>query len=282
MGDDEDLVAGLYSPPVQSSSSGLARERSTNINEDPKFRELKHYQKSHGHEKRLRAAAELEERVLRPTNADNGRRHDALRLDGCDVLNEKLKTLALEKANLPQIGSRADFPECFYSTPASPSEQPDHQALVRRMSRFQTRLQWRDQMDSSLRRLMQDMDFARDDRLREYSHQARCDHLDRIYDWYIKHGMKEARKERAGPPFIRFSTSGPVMPGSMRVASSTHEFAPNLSQPLSNQRRDGHGIHHSSSSPTLLAAGSLGVESAATSPRVASSQKGLQHSLGRH
>ncbi|CAE7224609.1 unnamed protein product [Symbiodinium sp. CCMP2456] len=37
-----------------------------------------------------------------------------------------------------------------------------------------------------------------------------------MYDWYGKHGMKQARKEREAPAHIRFNQEDPVMPGSLR------------------------------------------------------------------
>merc|ERR550525_1356008 len=113
----------------------------------------------------------------------------------------------------------------------------------------------RHQMDHSLRCLLTDIDLAQDERLKEYSHQARCDHLDKIYDWYVTHGMKEARKERPAPPYVRFSLNGPVMPGSLRVAPKTRESA--ASTPAlaigKGLARDSHaaGLGQSASLPTL-------------------------------
>jgi len=103
-------------------------------------------------------------------------------------------------------------------------------------------------MDTSLRRLMMDMELARDDRLKEYADKSRCDHLDKIYDWYLTHGMKEARKERAAPPYVRFSFSGPVMPGSLRVARECPAEA-KLAAGRSGQ--GGPGMGHSASLPSL-------------------------------
>lgn len=86
---------------------------------------------------------------------------------------------------------------------------------------------------------------------------ARCEQLDKIYHWYNVHGMKEVRKERKAPPYIRYNPSGPVMPGSMRVA------------PQNSRRgsvKEGGGVGHSSSSPALLAGGSAAVDGRAASP----------------
>jgi len=79
------------------------------------------------------------------------------------------------------------------------------------------RLAWRQEMDRQMRRLLQDTNFALDDRLKEVSkHELRVGHADRMYDWYGKHGMKQARKEREAPAHIRFNQEDPVMPGSLR------------------------------------------------------------------
>lgn len=80
---------------------------------------------------------------------------------------------------------------------------------------------------------------------------ARCEHLDKIYYWYNVHGMKEVRKERKAPPYLRYNPQGPVMPGSLRVA------------PHNSRRgsvKEGGGVGHSSSSPALLAGGSAAVD----------------------
>merc|ERR1712232_21298 len=93
------------------------------------------------------------------------------------------------------------------------------QALLRRMDRFHTRLEWRKHMDHSLRRLLIDIELLRDHRLdKKNSHTMRCETLDRVFDWYQQHGKKEMRKEKEAPPFVRFSAEAPVMPGSLRVS----------------------------------------------------------------
>lgn len=47
-------------------------------------------------------------------------------------------------------------------------------------------------------------------------------------DWYGKHGMKQARKERVAPSHLRFNHEDPVMPGSLRRPK---EVAPALLAP---------------------------------------------------
>ena len=75
----------------------------------------------------------------------------------------------------------------------------------------------------------QDTNFALDDRIdEEEKHKLRVNHADRMYDWYGKHGMKQARKERVAPAHLRFNHEDPVMPGSLRRPS---QVAPALLAP---------------------------------------------------
>jgi len=235
-------------PPPLAEVGGEYKSRSINLFADPKMRELKHYAKSHTHEDRLRANASLSRRkgsVLKKENQAEALAAEALalRMEGCEVVNKQMKRLASEKeASSPsnsssqarlKTPSQADMlaSTCMSSMSSCPVSLGEpvvvedwvvtKEEMMRRMSRFETRLQWRESMDHSMHRLMADIELARDDRLKEYAHKARCGHLDKIYDWYLTHGMKEARKERAAPPYVRFSVDGPVMPGSMRVAPQT-------------------------------------------------------------
>jgi len=247
------------------------KSRSANINADPKMRELQHYTKSHRHEARMRESNELEQRA-----PQLGRQE--LRAEGCEVMDTEMKKLSKGQAVLPFVLKTNELPESFRAS--SKDELKDsmeaRMTMLRRMDRFQTRLTWRESMDHSLKRLLVDMDLSRDERLKEYEvkraakmedvaaqkeetpepgkeekkmrfAQARCEHLDKIYGWYLTHGRKEARKERKGPPYLRYDPQHPVMPGSMRVASLmlNKTSAPGQS-----------GMGHSSSSPALLAAGS--------------------------
>jgi len=262
---EDDGLAGLH---ASSSEGAEYHKRSVNLFADPKMRELKHYTKSHTHEQRLRANAELERRPrgsqVNPTNEAMVALTAALRTDGCDVVNQHVKRLAVtQEATLqapapmpttPSMSAALSRPDSLREEILSdqdPQSPEDREALLRRMNRFQTRLQWRDHMDKSLTSLMADIELASNDRLKEYAHKARCDHLDKIYDWYLTHGMKEARKERAAPPYVRFSVDGPVMPGSMRVSRG------GLSRPSTTSRRDsskgsqGGSMQHSVSLPTL-------------------------------
>lgn len=117
----------------------------------------------------------------------------------------------------------------------------------KRMDRFQTRLEWRDCMDACLKRLLVDMELNGSPLLSvDFVHRARCEHLDRVYDWYVRHGMKEARKERKAPAFLTFNDEDSVKPGSLRMTSTSRRPA------ASNTR----SMAQSSSSPALLTAGS--------------------------
>lgn len=125
------------------------------------------------------------------------------------------------------------------------------------MDTFHTRLEWRNSMDRGLKRLMKDLDFARDERLKEYADKARCDHLDKVHEWYLKHGMKEARKERAAPPYVRFGATDPVMAGSMRVPPRSFASPEPMLARLRDARGSGSGGMTSSTSLPLLATGTL-------------------------
>jgi len=243
MADDKgSALAGL--------SLGAIRERSANLFSDPKMQELQNFPRSHQHENRLRNNAELEDRS----------EIQRLRQDGCDEVNKQMMRIASQRAILPEAGARVkELPESFHHGAVETLvQEPDIlQAQARgsvefRMTQLEPRLKWRNEMDRSLRRLMHDMDLARDERLKEYTHQARCGQLDRIFDWYKSHGKKEARKEQPAPPYVRYTLDGDVMPGSMRVSRSKL-----LNEKAAAGKKD---PGHSASSPSLMAAGSLGLD----------------------
>merc|ERR1719379_1882800 len=94
--------------------------------------------------------------------------------------------------------------------------------MIGSMDLVDARLKWRQQMDKDMKRLMQDTVLPIDDnqKMKEHSrHELRCGQADKMYDWYEKHGMKQARKEKVAPSYIRFDANGPVMPGSLRQSS---------------------------------------------------------------
>merc|ERR1712228_339974 len=71
-------------------------------------------------------------------------------------------------------------------------------------------------MDSSLKRLMLDVELAQDPAIGSRAHASSCNHLDKVHDWYLAHGKKEARKGMPGPCFLKYNVQDPVMPGSLR------------------------------------------------------------------
>jgi len=162
-------------------------------------------------------------------------------------MDRHMKRLAYARAvppegKLPSIGGRPLPPEEVMAQVGA-----DMDAQKEDAKSVQTRLHWRAHMDSAVKSLLVDLELARDARLKEYSHQARCDHLDKIYDWYLMHGMKEVRKERETPPHLRYSEDSPVMPGSLRVRPHTSIGS----------------ASHSASSPSLPSVGAahLGMDS---------------------
>lgn len=198
------------------------KERSAHLDADPKMQELRHTTRTYEEEAKQRLDKEMEEKVLqaqglKPEPVARPMTEETLRTDGCDEVNRVLRTIATEPVDVPALGSDKPLPPSFQGEEASPKSKPTSPV---RMSQTETRYQWRSEMDTSLRRLMLNVDLDGDHRLREFSHQARCNHLDQIFDWYKTHGGKEVRKEIQGttaPAFVRYSQDGPVMPGSLRV-----------------------------------------------------------------
>jgi len=257
------------------------KARSANINADPKMKELKHYMGSHQHEMRLRESVELEKR---PASAP---RSTTLRGEGTADMEDRLKGLSKQEAAVPYVMKTGELPSEFRGRNLDmkagdlKDSMETRLRMIRRMDSWRTRLTWRDEMDQSLKRLLIDLELSRDERRKEYEPKknkdgsekkdettsladelrksrfarARCDHLDKIFNWYEVHGMKEARKEKPAPPYLRFKPDDQVMPGSMRVAT---QFLMNKT----NKPNEG-GLSSSSSSPALIAAGSSAVASPA-------------------
>jgi hypothetical protein len=270
-------MADQEKAPVADVAGVDWKAKSANIHGDKRMEELKNYMRSHQHETRLRETAELEERV--PSAAEN---RAALRSEGCEEMNDAMKQLSNQEAFVPYVAKTGELPEAFREKPSSTGnlkeDMETRMALLRRMNRFETRIGWREVMDHSLKRLVVDVDLSRDERLKEYGSKApkmdpsarqeekiqqtrfakaRCEHLNKIYQWYEIHGMKEARKERKSPPYLTYNPQHPVMPGSMRVAPPLRELL---------NKDPARGMGHSMSSPALLAAGAA----AAATPSMAS------------
>lgn len=264
-------------PPAGASSllGSTYQERSAHLHADPKMRELKRYRGKAPESSEGTGATTAADMMkssstgtLTPavSNPQSGSRPggDNLRSEGREAIDRLLKRLASEKAQLPHIGPACqELPECFRnqeeadraasSAPVTPVvESPED--MYRRLDRSRAKRNMRGHMDHMLNRMMIDLELARDERLKNYAHQARCDHLDRMYDWYQQHRMREPSSGASGPPYVKFRSDAFVMPGSMRVAPLTWSTGATLG--------------HTSSSPSLLAAGSLGVDDPnATKPK---------------
>jgi len=251
----------------------VVKTRSAHLDSDPKMRELRSCTRTYEAESKAREAKEMEEKVLqaqglKPEPVVRPMTEQTLRTDGCEEVNRMLHSIATEVADVPAVGSDKKLPPSYQSDSgeASPSKSksPVSPGAVR--SQTETRLQWRNKMDNSLRRLMLNMELDGDERLRDFAHQARCNHLDKIFDWYNTHGGKEVRKEAqraTAPAFVRYNQDGPVMPGSLRVPKT-----PKLDKQKAPAKKDVAlpGLSRGVSSPALVAAGTLNVESPANSP----------------
>jgi len=155
------------------------RQRSVALGVDPAMKEMVHFVGSHEHDVRLRGAADLRKGI-------NDQVAEAWRED-IEILRQ---------------------------TTAAEDHRP---LLVQSTALVDARLEWRDKMDRQMRRLLQDTNFAMDDRVQDkHKHDMRCNHTDKMYDFYSKNGMKQARKERLGPNHIRFDPNAQVMAGSTR------------------------------------------------------------------
>mmetsp|Transcript_15957 Transcript_15957/g.30006 ORF Transcript_15957/g.30006 Transcript_15957/m.30006 type:complete len:271 (+) Transcript_15957:61-873(+) len=251
----------------------VVKTRSAHLDSDPKMKELRYSTRTHEEEAKARQAKEMEEKVLHaqgltPEPMARPMTEETLRTDGCDEVNRMLHTIATETVDVPAVGSDKKLPASYQSDSGenSPSKTSKPASPEMRMSQSEMRMQWRNKMDNSLRRLMLNVDLDGDDRLRDFAHQARCNHLDKIFDWYTTHGGKEVRKEAqraTAPAFVRYNLDGPVMPGSLRVPKT-----PKLEKQKAPAKKDTSlpGLSRGVSSPALVAAGTLNVESPATSP----------------
>jgi len=167
------------------------------------------------------------------------RRSETLRTGGCGLVDRRMKEiehgfpapLMDDRPGLGQLQSSLDV----MSRPNSPvanevkerhripidEEDALKEATMQRFAKYSTdssKGRYRDYTDKTMKRLLIDMDFAMDQRQKHYSHQTRCDHLDKSHDWYKHYTLKEEKKKTApAPPYLRFSNEGPVSPGSMRV-----------------------------------------------------------------
>jgi len=71
------------------------------------------------------------------------------------------------------------------------------------------RVQWQETFDRNIRKLM--LDFQLTD-----VPSIRLNHLDRMSDWFVGHGQKQARKAAKGPNYLTADRSATPQPGSTR------------------------------------------------------------------
>eukprot|EP00933_Yihiella_yeosuensis_P047212 TRINITY_DN42945_c0_g1_i1.p1 TRINITY_DN42945_c0_g1~~TRINITY_DN42945_c0_g1_i1.p1 ORF type:complete len:365 (+),score=70.43 TRINITY_DN42945_c0_g1_i1:95-1189(+) len=106
-------------------------------------------------------------------------------------------------------------------------EASQHEAMMQRLQHFDTqtmRDRHTEKAERQLRRLFVDVDLAREFGPEVYSHKARCDHVDKVYDWYERHAKPQARREKSASqlgivsPWLVVKKDEAPPPGSMRVA----------------------------------------------------------------
>eukprot|EP00439_Symbiodinium_sp_Y106_P041499 s5983_g5.t1 len=78
---------------------------------------------------------------------------------------------------------------------ASPSkvESPRkaREVILGQEAEVRRRLQWREELDRNLRRLMTDVELGRDPVMKHHGHKMVCDQFDRLYGWFKDAGDKE-------------------------------------------------------------------------------------------
>lgn len=84
------------------------------------------------------------------------------------------------------------------------------------------RAQWQNSFDKTVKKLMVDFDLSNEPT-------ARLNHLRRMHDWFVTHGGKQQRKERAPPHHIRLGKNEPLPPGSARHCGRAGSSAAHLS-----------------------------------------------------
>lgn len=209
-------------------------QRSAALGADPKAKEIQHFVCSHGHQGRLKNAAGITTEVV-----------------------EQPMTMEQQVNLLRRITAEEDNEEQYVP-----------------VGDCAARFLWREEMDRNLKRLMQDTEFALDDRLSALDKaRLRCSQLDKTYEWFEKHGKKEASKERKGPAYLRFDQGERVMPGSLRGSSKfAGSVLPALRpRPNRNNSPDRRSAFHAAASQTIHAF-HLPAVGSPRSPRTAHSQ----------
>lgn len=233
----EEMLArmlGMKSSKAEDPYMEGLLERSAGISYDPKMKELSSMLSTE------------------PAPAVPSKSRCALRTGGRDLVERRVKDL--ERGHLSQrpqtvdtgpdgrgrfssgLTSPASVPQLrrvessptvspLSSPTAGDKQQSPDKAMRQRFDTTYHRAQFRDHTDKTLKRLLVDMDLARPDHQKQYSHQSRCDHLDKMHGWYLKHSYKEKNEVQQkdkkpatqAPPYLVFSQEGPVSPGSLRV-----------------------------------------------------------------
>lgn len=239
----EEALASMLGmrPKPEDPRLEVLMDRSASITYDPKMKEIKGMLHSHTSQ-----ASPTSSAPSSSSGSNSAGRSHLLRTGGCGLVDRRMKelehspqtSLVDDRPGLEQLQSSlgASRPSSSSGSGAAPAasgkgdvlrrvpmeeEEAVKEAAKVRMDRFDmssSRHRYRDYTDKSLKRLLIDMDLARDpDRVKHYSHQMRCDHLDKMHSWYKNYTLKEDVKKTYSPPYLRFSNEGPVSPGSMRV-----------------------------------------------------------------
>lgn len=233
---------------VRREAGNAFRDRSIALGNDPKLGEMRNFVESHKHEDRMLSTTTSSHRQVSPLPAAAPPTIPGTRLDGVRIVDDVTRRLAEEAASaLPDLGPPgvavfgavgADImsPRLLRDTGSRSARTPTHipAATASRLPASMAaadladaavdptmvgRVNWRQNMDRMMRRLLVDVELARQPLLEENGHKMVCDQFDRMYDWYVLHGRKEAAKEREGPAFLRFDAGQPAMPGSLRNGS---------------------------------------------------------------
>jgi len=232
----EDALASMLGmrPKPEDPRLEVLMERSASLQFDPKMKEIHGLLQSHS----LEVSPGSGGGGSSGSSAVVSRRSETLRTGGCGLVDRRMKELEHsphtclvdDRPGLEQLQSTLSASP--HAAPSSPKgelprrvpmdeEEAVKEAAKQRMDRLDTsssRYRYRDYTDKTLKRLLVDMDLARDpDRQKHYFHRTRCDHLDKMHRWYKNYTLKEDIKKPYSPPYLRFSHEAPVSPGSMRV-----------------------------------------------------------------
>jgi len=95
-------------------------------------------------------------------------------------------------------------------------------------------LEWQECLDHEVRRLF--LDFQLSD-----VPACRLNHLDRMHNWFVQHGGKQARKAREGPSYLTADRDGKMWEG------STRDLPKNGNTPSAATRQSTHAVRRLSS-----------------------------------